>query len=375
MASPHRASAAAAILILAGASPERQRPGRRGRCLGGGHGPARLARRRPQPGRRLSVPLGAAAFVISVGVAPVQPDAGSTFVLQVLGLLLLGAGGFAGGMAYREFHRGDRQRWTHEAVDLAAREKHRAFLAATSDADGADAAGDVAALTATIARQIGVRASPAFPGHPGPAASSCPSAGIGLERLHPQAVNRRPGGAGRLMATIESGKTFCGPRRRALMELFNYLPDDLRVEQPIAVPMPIGEHMGGFILLGNKPGVFTDDDRRLATTLTLRAGAQLASAHAVAALAQGVGALLLDERAGQGGFGQVHAGGARARARPGKEVSTTTPAGSRCSSPRIFASASMARTPRRSTGRWRRCARARRCSATRSQRSSACSAA
>jgi HD-GYP domain-containing protein (c-di-GMP phosphodiesterase class II) len=50
----------------------------------------------------------------------------------------------------------------------------------------------------------------------------------------------------------------------------------------MAVPMPIGEHIGGFVLLGNKPGGFTDDDRRLARTLTLRAGAQLASAHAVA---------------------------------------------------------------------------------------------
>ena len=50
----------------------------------------------------------------------------------------------------------------------------------------------------------------------------------------------------------------------------------------MAVPMRIGDQVGGFILLGKKEGDFDDDDRRLAVTLTLRAGAQLASAHAVA---------------------------------------------------------------------------------------------
>ncbi len=46
--------------------------------------------------------------------------------------------------------------------------------------------------------------------------------------------------------------------------------------------MPIGDRVGGFILLGSRAGAFNDDDRRLATTLTRRAGSQLASAHAVA---------------------------------------------------------------------------------------------
>ncbi|MFI4978488.1 MAG: GAF domain-containing protein, partial [Solirubrobacterales bacterium] len=61
-----------------------------------------------------------------------------------------------------------------------------------------------------------------------------------------------------------------------------YAPDDLHIKGLLAVPMPIGEHIGGFILLGNRSRPFSDDDRRLATTLTLRAGALLASAHAVA---------------------------------------------------------------------------------------------
>src|SRR2546423_9278148 len=50
----------------------------------------------------------------------------------------------------------------------------------------------------------------------------------------------------------------------------------------IAATMPIGGRLGGFVFLGSRAGMFTEDDRRLATTLTLRAGALLASAHAAA---------------------------------------------------------------------------------------------
>src|SRR5439155_12410244 len=67
-----------------------------------------------------------------------------------------------------------------------------------------------------------------------------------------------------------------------LKELFNFMREDMRLRAAMAVPMPIGDRIGGFILLGKHNAGFSDDDRRLATTLTLRAGAQLASAHAVA---------------------------------------------------------------------------------------------
>ena len=60
------------------------------------------------------------------------------------------------------------------------------------------------------------------------------------------------------------------------------MPDELAVEGLLALPMLIGDRVGGFVLLGNKPGGFTDDDRRLGMTLIRRAGASLASAHAVA---------------------------------------------------------------------------------------------
>src|SRR5205823_3030738 len=64
--------------------------------------------------------------------------------------------------------------------------------------------------------------------------------------------------------------------------LFNYMPEDLQVRSAMAVPMLIGERIGGFILLCSNRAGFSDDDRRLAMTLTHRAGSRLANAHAVA---------------------------------------------------------------------------------------------
>src|SRR2546423_515141 len=91
----------------------------------------------------------------------------------------------------------------------------------------------------------------------------------------PAAVNRQANGAAGLLSSVEAGKTFSGEGNGVLKELFNYLPDDLHLVGAIAAPMPIGDRLGGFVLLGSRAAMFTEDDRRLATTLTLRAGAQL----------------------------------------------------------------------------------------------------
>jgi len=224
---------------------------------------------------KVAVPLGVAAIVVSLITPPFR-------FFDLGGLVLMGLGGFAGSLAYRSFTDAMRRQLDDmKHLNAQLEEKHRAFLAATSDADSAQP-GDVAALTATIAQQIGSRFACYFLASPDGKQFVPQPPGIGLERLHPQAVNRVPGGAGPLVASIEAGKEFVGRDESGLMEIAHYLPDDLHVDSLMAVPMPIGEHIGGFVLLGNKPGGFTDDDRRLARTLTLRAGAQLASAHAVA---------------------------------------------------------------------------------------------
>src|SRR6266851_8063964 len=160
--------------------------------------------------------------------------------------------------------------------------KHRVFLAATSDAQGNGEPGDIGALTSSIAGQIGAAFASCYLASPDGKQFVPQPPGFGLGRLRPQPVNRTGGAAGGLLAAIEMGKEFVGDDKAGLTEVVNYVPDDLHVESLLAVPMRIGDHIGGFMLLGNKPGGFTDDDMRLATTLMLRSGAQLASAHAVA---------------------------------------------------------------------------------------------
>ncbi len=228
-----------------------------------------------------SVPLAIAALLLTF--VSVQFDLQDpNLALQLFGVLFLGLGGFAGSLTYRTFIDAmTRQLDDIENLNAQLEAKHRAFIAATSDTELSGRPGDINSLTANIAQQV----------RAGFACSYLASAdgrqfipqppGVGLDRLHPQPVNRG-GTTGPLLMAVESGKEFTGKDKGGLLELVNYLPDDLRVDTLLAVPIPIGDHIGGFILLGNKPGGFTDDDRRLATTLALRAGAQLASAHAVA---------------------------------------------------------------------------------------------
>src|SRR5487761_1717091 len=225
---------------------------------------------------KAAVPLGVAAIVVSL----ITPQFS---LLDLGGLVLVALGGFAGSLAYRSFTDAMRSQLDDmKGLNAQLEEKHRAFMAATSDADSAAPPGDVAALTANIAHQIGSAFACYFLASPDGKQFVPQPPGIGLERLHPQPVNRVPGAAGPLTAAMEAGQEFVGNDDSGLRELAHYLPEDLHVESLMAVPMPIGEHIGGFVLLGNKPGGFSDDDRRLARTLTLRAGAQLASAHAVA---------------------------------------------------------------------------------------------
>ena len=269
-------SAATAILILAGATLNAN--GRVGQpaLFGALAGLLALLAGAFNRTWKVAVPLGIAALVGTV------INSGFSFA-ELGGLVLLALGGFAGSLAYRSFTEAMRRQLDGmKMLNFQLEEKHRAFLAATSDADSAAPPGDVAALTANIAHQIGSAFACYFLASPDGKQFVPQPPGIGLERLHPQPVNRVPGGAGPLTAAMEAGQEFVGRDESGLLELANYLPDDLHVQSLMAVPMPIGEHIGGFVLLGNKPGGFTDDDRRLARTLTLRAGAQLASAHAVA---------------------------------------------------------------------------------------------
>src|SRR5205823_130064 len=169
-----------------------------------------------------------------------------------------------------------------EGLNSQLADKGRAFIAATSDVDGAPLPADASALTAQLAHHLAATFACCYlVGADGTHFGPQPP-GIGLGRLHPQPVARGGDKAGPLISAIDSGRDFVAADRSDLVELVNYVPDEVQVEGLLAVPMLIGDRVGGFILLGNRPGGFNDDDRRLAMTLIRRAGSQLASAHAVA---------------------------------------------------------------------------------------------
>jgi GAF domain-containing protein len=223
---------------------------------------------------RFAIPAGGLAVVFTLVVGQVG-SANDQVVVQLLGLICLGFGGALGGVAYRRLTATvDRQR-------RELQQKHRVFLAATAEADRAAPPADMATLTTDIATQVGADLACAYLASPDAREFVPQLPAVGLDGLVALAITRSAGG-GPLLAAIEAGRTYLGDGNGALKELFSHLPADLRLAGALAAPMPVGDRIGGFILLGSRAAAFSDDDRRLATTLTLRAAAQLANAHAIA---------------------------------------------------------------------------------------------
>ncbi|MDQ2943467.1 MAG: GAF domain-containing protein [Candidatus Dormibacteraeota bacterium] len=229
-----------------------------------------------------SIPLVGAALLMTLFSAQFNVRDGTLYV-QLAGLLLLVVGGFIGSTAYRSFAEALRLHGDDlDGLRAQLADKQKAFLAATSDIDDSKRPGDVAAFAANIAQQVGADFACYYASSADGKQFVPQAPGIGLERLHPRPVQRGGEILGPLLSKIESGTEFVSGDHAVLTELVTYLPDDLQIASLMALPMWIGEQVGGFLLLGKKSAEFDDDDRRLATTLTMRAGAQLASAHAVA---------------------------------------------------------------------------------------------
>jgi len=139
-------SAATAILILAGATLNVSGRVGQGSLVAASAGLLALLAGALNRMWKAAVPLGVAAVVVSVLTPPFRP-------FDLVGLLLLGLGGFAGSLAYRSFTDAMRRQLDDmKRLNMQLEEKHRAFLAATSDADSAVQPGDVAALTAAMSR-------------------------------------------------------------------------------------------------------------------------------------------------------------------------------------------------------------------------------
>ncbi|TMG58738.1 MAG: hypothetical protein E6H86_14680, partial [Chloroflexi bacterium] len=256
-------STAAALLILAGASLNAG--GRIGWdvALGGLGGLLALAAGAGFRNWRLAVPFGGASLVLTLVIAQFNPRQGD-LVTQVVGVFLLGIGGALGTIAYRGLRQAIRVQLDQlGGLNGQLEQKHRAFLVATAEVDGARP-GDAAAITSGIASNVGADFACCYLASADGRRFVPQPPGIGVDRLRPQAVNRPHGNAGPLLSAIEARAAFTALDENGLVELINYIPDDFHLQSLIAVPMPIGDHVGGFVVLGRTAGRFSDDDRRLA---------------------------------------------------------------------------------------------------------------
>src|SRR5438094_3632611 len=274
-------SAAAAVLVLAGASLNASGRVSGGIALAGVTSLLAVSSGVLYREWRLAVPLAGIASVVTIVIAQFNALQGD-LVPQVAGLVLLAVGGLAGAITYRSFVSEVRQQAAElEGLNTRLGLKDQAFIAATSDVNGS-ATGDTAAITSGIAGYVGADFACCYLASADGRRYVPQPPGLGVERLRPQAINKPHGNPGPLLAAIEARSSYSEADESGLSDLISYLPDDFHLQSLVAVPMPIGDHVGGFIVLGRTSGQFRDDDRRLAATLAGRAGAQVASAQLVA---------------------------------------------------------------------------------------------
>ncbi len=269
----------AAITILAGASFNIQ--GRTGETVGFALFAGLLAFGAGVAYRWWKYALGAGALALVVELFTFHFDLHNRFLgVTLAGLLAIVVGGMLSFIAYTRITEDLRKRMQDlERLNKRLEEQHRVFLAATEDpalqtSGPTELAQNTARQTSSqiccyyLANAEGTHFVPHEPG-------------FGMGSLQPQPVDRRRQDDP-LLAAIEANQEFFTIEFQHLRPLFNLMSPDFQIECALVVPIRVGDHVGGFVLLANKPGGYSQDDRRLAMTLAMRAGAHLASMHAVA---------------------------------------------------------------------------------------------
>src|SRR3989442_8129151 len=241
-------SAATAALILAGASLNVSGRSAEAALLAVLGGLFAVADGALNENWKLSVPAGLAA--VAATLATVRFDyRDSQLPYEIGGLILLAIGGFVGRIAYNSFTDAlHLQLDEMESLVAQLEEKNRVFLAATSDTESTVKAGDIGALTSGIASQMGAAFACTYLASPDGKQFVPQQPGFGLERLHPQPVHRSINGTGPLLGAIEAGKKVVGRRKTRPSQPLNYFPDDIRAQNLLAVPLPLGAPLGGVLL-------------------------------------------------------------------------------------------------------------------------------
>lgn len=197
---------------------------------------------------------------------------------NLAGLICLILGGILSSVAYDNVTSEMRQR-LHD-VEVANREledQHRMFLAATEI--GTVDYADLTALSTSTAQQVGAgfcvyylaaeggQFVPQLPGH-------------GFAGSSPQTLIPRPEGDP-LILGLAANKDYHAADRQHLSLVNRLFSHGMSVQNVLVEPMVMGDRLAGFIVLGNKPGGFDQDDRRLASTLAVRAAIHFGSQRVV----------------------------------------------------------------------------------------------
>ena len=198
---------------------------------------------------------------------------------NVAGLVLLAGAGAAGWIAYRDLvaqaqdHLGELA-----ALNERLEEQHRIFLAATEEP--ALEAGDIAGLSAHTARLTGAGFCCYYLLSPDGRQWLPELPGFGFDLARPQPLPAQEGDP--LWSALSGAQGIYIDSAAKLGPLAPAFPQGFVVSNVFLVPIRMADRLGGFLLLGNRPSGFNADDRRLATTVAVRAGLHLSTATAVA---------------------------------------------------------------------------------------------
>lgn len=225
---------------------------------------------------KIAVSLGLAAIALTGAEA--HFTGAQLFGENLAGILSLIAGGV---LSYVAYDRVTGQLRRHlQDVEIAKaelEEQHRMFLAAT-DIGTVDYT-DLTALSASTARQVGAGFCVYYlAAEGGQFLPQMPGAGLGGSS--PQTLIPRADGDP-LVTGLSENKDYLAADREHLSLISRLFSPGLQVENALVEPMVMSERLAGFIVLGNKPGGFDQDDRRLASTLAVRAAIHFGSQRVV----------------------------------------------------------------------------------------------
>ena len=224
-----------------------------------------------------------ALFVAALGITLIETKFSRQFLFGInsAGLLCLTLGGVLSSVAYSRVTQELRRRLTKlERLNAELEEQHRMFLAATEDPGLAET--DPGKLAANTAHQLDAGVCCYYLLKPNDRQFLPQLPGAGFEGRRPQPLVPRREGGDPLLTALEANQEFHADDRERLALAGRLFPAGFKLENLLIQPMLMNGRLGGFILLANKDGGFTADDRRLASTLAVRAAIHFGSQHAVA---------------------------------------------------------------------------------------------